>query len=251
MKNMMSDDSMTILDHLEEFRKAILRSATAIALAMIPCAIFMRHILDFLFQPLRQLGIDPDTFLVVPQVMGGFKVAVAVSFWSGLLLASPFVVFFVAQFIFPGLHAHEKRVIRRSSWLAVVLFFGGAALGYFGTIHYALQNLIFVINDWMGTSANWIYLTDYISFVLKLVIGFGLAFELPLVVLMVGYADLVESKSLRKFRKHVLVGLLVMAMLLTPPEPVSQLMMGGALYILYEGCILLIARHEKKAKQAS
>ncbi|MGA0333207.1 MAG: twin-arginine translocase subunit TatC, partial [Kiritimatiellia bacterium] len=128
------------------------------------------------------------------------------------------------------------------------VFFGGAALGYYGTIAYALQNLILTINEWMGTSSEWIYLTDYIAFVLKLVIGFGLAFELPLVVLMVGYADLVESASLRKARRHVIVGLLVMAMLLTPPEPVSQIIMAGALYILYEGCILLISLHERKSQ---
>lgn len=245
---MRSDSEMSILDHLEDLRKTILRSCMAIFVGMLISIPFIREILNFLFEPLREIGLDPQSYLVVPQVMGGFKVAVSVIFWSGLLLASPFMVFFIAQFIFPGLHAHEKRVIRRSSWAAVLLFFGGAALGYYGTISYALQNLILTINEWMGTSSEWIYLTDYIAFVLKLVIGFGLAFELPLVVLMVGYADLVESTSLRKVRRHVIVGLLVMAMLLTPPEPVSQIIMAGALYILYEGCILLISRHERKSQ---
>lgn len=241
---------MSILDHLEDLRKALLRSCMAIFIGMIVCIPFIRYILDFLFVPLGKLGVDPDTFLVVPQVMGGFKVAVSVIFWSGLLLALPFVVFFAAQFIFPGLHAHEKKLIRRSSWAAVLLFFGGGALGYCGTIQYALKTMIFTINDWMGTTTNWIYLTDYIAFVLKLVIGFGLAFELPLLVLMVGYADLVGSASLRKYRRHVLVGLLTLAMLLTPPEPISQLIMGCSLYILYEGCILLIHLHEKNSRGA-
>lgn len=243
---MTEESSMTILDHLEDLRKTILRSLTAVAVGMMICIPFIRHILDFLFEPLRTLGLDPDEFLVVPQVMGGFKVAVSITFWSGLLLASPFVVFFAARFIFPGLHSHEKQVIRSSSWAAVLLFFGGAAMGYYGTIHYALQNLIFRIHEWMGTTADWIFLTDYIAFVLKLIIGFGLAFQLPLVLLMVGYADLIESGALRSYRKQVLVGLLVLAMILTPPEPVSQIMMGGTLYVLYEGCILLIARHERK-----
>ncbi|WFB36071.1 twin-arginine translocase subunit TatC [Kiritimatiellota bacterium B12222] len=243
---MRSEAEMGILEHLEELRKMILRSALAIFIGMLVCIPFIRYILNALFQPLVQLGVDPDTFLVVPQVMGSFKVAVSVTFWSGLLLASPFMVFFIAQFVFPGLHANEKRIIRRSSWAAVLLFFAGAAMGYFGTTRYALQTLIFALNDWMGTSTDWIFLTDYIAFVLKLILGFGLAFELPLVLLMIGYADLIGSDSLRKSRRHVLVGLLIMAMMLTPPEPISQIMMGGTLYILYEGCILLIARHEKK-----
>ncbi|MEX2608201.1 MAG: twin-arginine translocase subunit TatC [Kiritimatiellia bacterium] len=245
---MTEETSMSILDHLEDLRKTILRSLMAVFVGMIICIPFIRHILAFLFEPLRTMGLDPNEFLKVPQVMGGFKVAISIVFWSGLMLASPFVVFFVARFIFPGLHSNEKRVIRSSSWAAVLLFFGGAAMGYFGTIHYALQNLIFTIHDWMGTSADWIFLTDYIAFVLKLIIGFGLAFQLPLVLLMAGYADLIGSGSLRANRRQVLVGLLIMAMILTPPEPVSQIMMGATLYILYEGCILLIARHERKLR---
>lgn len=243
---MRTDSAMSILDHLEDLRKAILRSCMAILIGMGVCIPFIREILAFLFVPLIALGLDPDTFLVVPQVMGSLRVAVSVIFWSGLLLASPFVVFFIAQFIFPGLHAHEKRLIRRSSWAAVLLFFTGAALGYYGTVQYALQTLVIAINQWMGREPDWLYLTDYIAFVLKLVLGFGLAFELPLVLLMVGYSDLIGCESLRKYRKQVLVGLLIMAMLLTPPEPISQIIMGGTLYILYEGCILLIARHERK-----
>lgn len=243
---MRSEADMSILDHLEDFRKTLLRSALALLLGMIACVPFIRHILAFLFEPLEKLGVDPHTFLVVPQVMGGFRVAVSVTFWSGLLLASPFIVFFVAQFIFPGLHKHEKRLVRRSSGVAVLLFFGGAALGYFGTVQYALDALLFSIHRWMGTTAEWIFLTDYIAFVTKLTLGFGLAFELPLLLLILGYAGLIDSASLRKYRRHVFVGLLIMAMMLTPPEPVSQLVMACSLHILFELCILLLRRHEKK-----
>jgi len=243
---MRSESDMSILDHLEDLRSAILRSCTALFMGMVAAFFFTRDILDFLMQPLRRLGVDPDTFLVVPQVMGGFKVAISVIFWSGLLIASPFIVFFIAQFVFPGLHANEKSVIRRFSWLSVFLFFGGAALGYFATVDVALKNLLFVVGDWMGTTTDWIFLTDYIAFVLKLVIGFGLAFQLPLVVLLLGFADLIGADSLRKNRRQVLIALLVMAMLLTPPEPLSQIVMAGTLYLFYEVCILLIAVHQRK-----
>lgn len=246
----MTDESheaaMSFLEHLEELRRAILKSAAAIFLGMLACIFFIRDILNFLFQPLRELGVDPDTFLATPQVMGGFRVAFSVVFWSGLLLAAPFIVFFIAQFIFPGLHKHEKSLIRRSSVFAVVLFFTGASLGYFFTTKHALDALLFRIHEWMGTSADWVFLPDYIAFVIKLTLGFGLAFQLPLVLLILGYADLVDAASLRKYRRHTLVGLLAMAMMLTPPEPVSQVMMAGSLYILYELCIILIQRHERR-----
>lgn len=245
---MRDEADMTILEHLEEFRATILRCCMALTMGMLAAFLYTSEILTFLKQPLENLGVDTNTFLVVPQVMGSFKVAVSVIFWSGLLVASPFIVFFIAQFIFPGLHDNEKRVIRRFSWFSVFLFFGGASLGYTTTIEVALKNLLFVVGDFVGVSTDWIFLTDYIAFVLKLVLGFGLAFQLPLVVLMLGYADLIGTKSLVKNRRQVLVGLLVMAMLLTPPEPVSQVIMAGTLYLLYEVCILLIWLHERKTR---
>lgn len=237
---MRSEETMTFLDHLEELRKVILRCILALIIGMGVCIPFVKQILNFLMEPIRHMGKDPDTFFLIPEVMGPFKVAISLIFWSGLLLSSPFIVFFIAQFIFPGLHAHERRLIGRSSWAVVVLFFGGAALGYYGTTAYALENLLGTLPQFLGLSIPQVFLTSYISFILKLIIGFGLAFELPLVLLLVGYAGLVDSGMLSKARRHVIVGLLVMAMLLTPPEPISQLMMAGTLYVLYEICILLL-----------
>ncbi len=247
---MRSEETMSFLDHLEELRTALLRSVLALLIGMAVCVPFVREILDFLVEPVRQMGKDPDTFFLIPEVMGPFKVAVSLIFWSGLLLASPFIVFFIAQFVFPGLHSHERRLIRRSSGAVVILFFGGAALGYYGTTAYALENLLGTLPQFLGLSIPQVFLTSYISFVLKLVIGFGLAFELPLVLLLIGYAGLVEAGTLSKIRRHVVVGLLVLAMLLTPPEPISQIMMAGTLYVLYEICILLLKIHEKKQQNS-
>lgn len=240
------DEGMPFLEHLEELRHTILRSLAALGLGMVPALAFSRQILDVLKQPLVNLNVDPDTFLQLPQVMGAFKVLVAVGFWGGLFLALPFVVFFAAQFVFPGLHDHEKRVVRKCSGAAVVLFFVGACLGYFGTATHAIHALVFRLPQWMGNEPTWIYLTDYVMFILKLVIGFGLSFELPLILLGLGYAGVVDSVQLRTKRRHVFVGLLAFAMMLTPPEPISQLVMATSLYVLYEGCILLLRRHEVK-----
>jgi sec-independent protein translocase protein TatC len=246
---------MSFLQHLEELRKALLRSVLVLLIGMLVCIPFTRTILDFLKQPIAEIGKNPDTFLIIPEVMGSFKVAVSLVFWSGLFLASPFVVFFIARFIFPGLHPHERRLALRSGWAVILLFFSGAAMGYYGTTSYALENLLKTLPGYLGMEIQQIFMTNYIAFVLKLIIGFGLAFELPLVLLIIGYAGLVSIQALKSHRRHVLVGLLVMAMVLTPPEPISQVMMAGTLYVLYEGCILLLARHEKrlsrKAEKAS
>lgn len=241
------EETMTFLEHLEEFRKMVLRCAAATFLGMVIAVPFLRQILAVILQPLRDIGVDPDTFLFEPNVMGGLRVAVSVAFWSGLLMATPFNVFFIARFVFPGLHRHEKKLILRFSWVAVLLFFVGVTLGYFGTVSHAVYAMAFAIHNYMGTSAEMWYLTGYISMVIRLVLGFGLAFELPLVLLLLGYAGLVDVSSLRHYRRHVVVGLLVMAMVLTPPEPVSQLIMATCLYLMYEVCIVLLWVHEKRS----
>lgn len=243
---MRTEGDMTLLEHLEDFRKMLIRSALALVLAMAVCAPFAPQILQLLFEPIRALEVDPKTFLVTMEVLGSFKVAMALIFWSGLLLATPFIVFFITQFIFPGLHRHEKRIARRSAFAAVFLFFLGAGLGYFGTVHQALDALYFQIPKWLGSGTELASLTSYIEFVIKLPLGFGLAFQLPLLLLALGYADLIGSQGLRTHRRHVFVGLLILAMMFTPPEPVSQLVMACSLYFLFEICILLIRRHEKK-----
>lgn len=241
----LSPESMSFLEHLEDLRKMLLRCAAALLIGMIAAIPMTPMILDWLKAPLELVLVqhnvaDPDKFLQIFDVMGGFKVAVSVVFWSGLLIATPFMVFFIAAFVFPGLHASEKKVIRRSSIFAVLLFFTGAMMGYYGTIGHALQTLLFGVNEWLGLEPEMIRLTDYVAFVIKLILGFGLAFQLPLVLLALGVAGVVEPNQLQEKRRHVVVGLLVMAMLLTPPEPVSQLMMAGTLYLLYEVCILIL-----------
>ncbi len=237
---------MSLLEHLEDLRRCILRCALAIALGMAIAAPFTPRILETITLPLRELGRDPSTFLMMPNITDGFKVAFSLVFWSGLLLAAPFVVLFIAHFIFPGLHEHERRLVRRSSLASILLFFGGAALGYFSSVQLALEVLLFQIPDWLGVGGGQYFATSYISFVLKLVLGFGLAFELPLLLLLIGYAGLVEPATLRKYRRHTVIVLLTLAMILTPPEPVSQVIMASCLYLLYELCILLIANHQKK-----
>jgi sec-independent protein translocase protein TatC len=105
--------------------------------------------------------------------------------------------------------------------------------------------MMFRINDWMRVSCEFVELGNYVSFVLRLLIAFGLAFELPVVVVVLGSIGIVSSDQLRARRRHVIVGLLIVAMLLTPPDPLTQIMMAGPLVLLYELCIWVVWFRER------
>jgi len=117
-------------------------------------------------------------------------------------------------------------------------------MGYFVTMPVALR-MMFRINAWMRVSCEFVELSDYVSFVLRLLIAFGLAFELPVVVVVLGSIGVVSSDQLRAKRRHVIVGLLIAAMLLTPPDPLTQILMAGPLVLLYELCIWVVWFRER------
>ena len=166
--------------------------------------------------------------------------------WTGLMLAFPGILYAAAQFVYPGLRPLERRSVTRALGVASILFIGGVTLGYFMVLPVAIQMML-RFNDWIRVGYDFVILADYVSFMLKLLLAFGLAFELPVVVLALCSMGLVSSRGLREKRRHVIVGLMVVAMLLTPQDPLTMLMMGIPLCLLYEGCIWMIWYSEKQA----
>ena len=133
-----------------------------------------------------------------------------------------------------------------------VLFAAGVALGYAITLPVAVK-VMFYFNAYLGTTANW-KIDSYLGFAMQLLIGFGLAFELPLILLALGRLGVVTTNQMRQFRRHVVVGILVVAMVLTPPDVPSQLQMAIPLYVLYESCIWilrLLERRDRKSKEGT
>ena len=232
------------LEHLEDLRKTLIRCAAALLLGMIIVAPFLPTILDFLKQPLKRIVENPDTFLRSLEVSGAFTSAMTMAFWCGLLISSPFLVFFVGAFLFPALTSRERKMVLRASGFAFTLFFFGVVLGYYFTLPFALSAM-FSMNTWLGTQAEWT-LSSYVSFTTQLMIAFGLAFEMPLVILVLGKLGIVTAKQLREKRRHAFVAILILGAALTPPDVVSQLIMSIPLYILFELCIWIIWTWERK-----
>ena len=181
-------------------------------------------------------GEGSHQFIKVTTVAGGFFAGCRVVLWTGLIISAPAIIWVICRFVFPGLTVREKQAVLRGSGFAAILFAGGVALGYFTTMPIALE-MMFAVNRLLGVTCEWVELPDYIGFVLKLLLAFGLAFELPVIVLALGSVGIVTSEQLRDKHRHVIVGLMVMAMLLTPQDPLTMLLMALPLIALYELCI--------------
>jgi sec-independent protein translocase protein TatC len=243
-----SHGTKPFVEHLDDLRRTILWSLVSLGVGMAFAFPLAPYVLALLKVPVARAGMDPETFLRVLRVAGGLSITLRIGFWGGLLLALPFILLAVAWFVFPGLTLRERKAVRTALGVAVLLFAVGVAFGYFMVLPAVVQ-LMLRINEWLGLTSEFVELGDYVSFVLRLLIAFGLAYELPVVVVALGHLGIVTSQSLRAYRRHVAVGLLVAAMLLTPPDPLSQIMMALPLVLLYEICIWIVWARQRPAKK--
>lgn len=226
----------------------LIRCAVALTLGVLLAVPFAPAILSWLKAPLRIVSENPDQFLRSLEVGGAFSVTVKIGLWGGLLLSAPFLLLFVGGFVFPGLTEREKSAVVQSGGFAVALFAVGVAMGYWLALPAALK-IMFGMHGWLGIRAEWT-VTSYVAFATQFLICFGLAFELPAVLLALGKLGLVTSAQLRHYRRHAIIVALILAAFLTPPDVISQLLMGLPLIVLYEVCIWLVRATERGQRAA-
>lgn len=243
------DKEQSFLEHLEEFRTMLIRCLLTVAVATVICIPLAKPLLHWLQAPLLQVAAQNHyTFaLITTSPIEGFMQVMKVIFATGVLLSLPFIIYFIAQFVFPGLKQSEQKMLIYGGLAGAVLFAAGVALCYTVTLPVAV-NVMFYFNDYLGTTAYW-KIDTYLGFVMQLLIGFGLAFELPLILLMLGRLGIISTAQMRKYRRHVVIVILIIAMVLTPPDVLSQLQMAIPLYILYELCILILRFRERNIRK--
>jgi sec-independent protein translocase protein TatC len=174
-----------------------------------------------------------DVELINLSPAGAFFVAFQVAFYGGMVLASPFILYFIASFVFPALKYHERKHVYRALFFGLGLFLLGISFCYFILMPLALAAAQMYAN-WMGFSSFQWRAEDYISFVCKFMLGMGLGFELPVVILTLVKIGVLSYSTLSKARRYMIVINLILGGVLTTPEPITQLVMFVPLQLLYE-----------------
>jgi len=234
------------LEHLEDLRAALLGMAVSFVVAFGIAVPLAPRVFGLLLRPMERALGATEPYLRSLEVAGAFTLALRIMLGTALIFSAPFLIAFAARFVYPGLTPRERRVATGSLAAAGALFAFGVALGYFVTLPLAVR-VMMSLHDWMGVRAEWT-VTSYVAFALQLLLAFGLVFELPIAIVALGRLGLVSAEWLRKYRRHAIVVLLVVAALLTPPDVFTQLAMAVPLIVLYEACILMIAAIERRRR---
>lgn len=239
------EQKQTLIEHLQELRKALIISVIAIIIAAIVSFCYNEEILAIIVLPLTSLNEG----LVVTGVTEAFFVKLKLAFFAGFVFASPIVLWAFWRFFKPALYPHERKYIYILLPVSIILFVGGVLFAYFGVLQLILKFLIYIAGESLDTMFK---VDQYVSFVIAFTLPFGLVFELPVIVFFLTKIGIIKHEMLAKNRKYALLIIVVLAAALTPgPDPISQIMMAVPVYTLYEVSILVskFARPRKTASE--
>ncbi len=236
--NDLDDTKAPLFDHLVELRKRLLICVAVLVVAFFACYYFARPIFGFLVQPLKEAG---EARVIYTDVFEAFWVQVKVALFAALMICFPVIATQGWQFVAPGLYAKEKKALLPFLLLTPVFFIGGASFAYYLAMPWALHFLLGFQGEVGGIEQEALPgVGNYLSFVTRFLFGFGVAFLLPILLMILERAGLVTREQLAGSRRYAIVGAAVVSAVLTPPDVVSQLMLLVPLYALYELAILAI-----------
>ena len=232
------DSKAPLLEHLIELRRRLLLSLAVLVVLFVVALYFAKDIFAFLVQPLLAAGQGK---VIYTDVFEAFFVEVKVALFSALMLCFPVFATQIWRFVAPGLYVKEKRAILPFLLMTPLFFAGGASFAYFLAMPWALHFLLGFEGNIGGVHQEALPgVGNYLSFVTRFLFGFGVAFLLPILLMLLERAGLVTRQQLASKRRYAIVGAFAIAAVLTPPDAVSQLMLAVPLYALYEFAIIAI-----------
>lgn len=255
----MDDSAAPLMEHLTELRSRIIKALLAFIVAMVVCFTIWNPLFDFLTAPLcNAMATEGQACgLIFIALEEGFFVAMQISMLGGLCLSFPFISYQLWRFIAPGLYKSEKGAFLPFLLASPFMFFLGAAFAYYVVTPMAFtfflgfqQGPVVASGPVPATEAAGLVFQGsakaYLSLTIKFIVAFGLCFQLPVLLTLMGKAGLVSAAGLRNTRKYAIVGILLLAAVATPPDMASQIILFAVIYPLYEVSIHLVARIERQ-----
>lgn len=224
------EDKIPFTAHLEELRRRLIVCAIAVGVGFLLAYGFKERLFQILVRPLTQVMQDGDT-LIFTGLPEAFFTYLKVAFLAGLMLAAPVIIYQFWLFVAPGLYDKEKRLLLPIVLLSSFFFVGGALFGYFVVFPYGFQFFLGFATEHIRPMPS---MKEYLGFAAKMLLAFGVAFELPLVLTSMARLGLVSVSFLKRNRKYAILIIFTVAAILTPPDVVSQVMMAVPLMVLYE-----------------
>ncbi len=241
-----------LLDHLIELRTRLLRAVVALALGFAVCFYFAQEILGFLIQPLRDAFPEGEGQLIFTKLYEVFFVELKVALFAGFFVSFPIIANQLWAFVAPGLYAREKKAFLPFLLATPVLFIAGGALAYYIVMPTAFRWFLGFEGQAGGLDIEALPAAgDYLSLVMQFILAFGMSFLLPVLLLLLHRAGIVSREQLAGARRYVIVGVVALAAIVTPPDPGSQVILAIPLLLLFEGSLLLMRLQDGKVAASS
>ena len=245
------DSKAPLIEHLIELRQRLLWSVAALLVAFLVSFYFADEIFGILVKPLTAAFPAGEGKLIYTKLYEAFFVEIKVSMFAAFFLAFPIISNQLWAFVAPGLYAKEKQAFLPFLIATPILFAAGASLAYFVVMPTAFRFFLGFEGPVGGLQQEALpAMGDYLSLVMQFILAFGICFQLPVLLLLLNRAGLVTREQLKGLRRYMIVGAFFLAAVLTPPDIVSQFMLGIPLVLLYEGSLVIMWFTDRKKSKA-
>jgi sec-independent protein translocase protein TatC len=238
-----SNEKMPFTSHLEELRSRLIRIFAAIGILFIICYFFKEKLFEVLTIPLV-VSMPDNSTMIFTSLPEAFFTYLKVSFFAAIFLASPYILYQIWNFISPGLYDSEKKYVIPFVLFSTIFFVGGSLFAYFVVFPFGFKFFLAFGTDLIRPMLS---IREYLSFSFRLLLAFGIIFELPILMFFLSRVGLVNSRTLITKRKYAILLVFIIAALFTPPDVVTQVLMALPLMLLYEASVWVVKMGEKKA----